>query len=75
MDIDGSNLTPLINNREGCYDLQFSSDGSRIVFVSSESIEDHVIDIYIMDVDGNNLTNLTDSPDTDDISPQFQPRP
>jgi len=49
-------------------DPQFSPDGKRIAFVVSESFLDKGKsnqDIYVMNVDGTNIRNLTNNPSAD----------
>ncbi|MCH7782330.1 PD40 domain-containing protein, partial [candidate division KSB1 bacterium] len=69
MDIDGSNLVQLTNGDYSNLDHAFSPDGSRIVFSSRRgdlpSVEFTELtgerNIYLMDSDGSNQTQLTDN--------------
>lgn len=74
MDADGSNPENLTQN-PGSWDVEpaVSLDGTRIAFNSDREgnpcqvgcgLWDTNADIWVMDVDGSNLVNLTDSPDT-----------
>lgn len=59
MDTGGSNQTNLTNDATSlCKDVHpaFSPDGSRIAFVSHD---DNDAEIYVMDADGSNRTNIT----------------
>ncbi|KYK37375.1 MAG: hypothetical protein AYK19_21645 [Theionarchaea archaeon DG-70-1] len=76
MDIDGSNVTkltsnPLIRYTENWGDSnpEWSPDGKKIVFSSYRYGND---DIYVMDADGSNLTNLTNNP-ARDMHPSWSP--
>ena len=62
------NLTNGIGNNMG---PDISQDGQKIVFNSEE---DDVWKIYLMDINGSNLINLSNN-QFYDHSPQFQPRP
>ena len=70
IDVDGSNQTRLTYHSTVVHDYypQFSPDGSKIVFVSHLSGNNH--EIYIMNIDGSNQTNLTNNIDKD-TSPSF----
>jgi len=68
MDIDGSNITNVTNNKDSEGNPQFLPNGEQIVFSSKN-------DIFIIDVDGSNLTNLTNTPNTSDHAPQCKPMP
>ncbi len=75
-DPDGSNQT-LISNGSGDFndiDPRWSNDSSKIIFSSDRSVvnEKHNFDIYIMDADGGNLTQLTTNSSRDD-KPVFAP--
>ena len=74
MDIDGSNQTRLTNNETYDRSLQISPNGSKIIFVSYESLfkESYRAEINIIDTDGTNEMRLTDAMG-DDIHPQFSP--
>lgn len=56
---DGSEVTQITNNQNcyngGCF---FSPDGSQIVFRSDRDIP-HMLQIYVIDIDGNNERQLT----------------
>ena len=52
-------------------DPTWSPDGSQIAFASDRNGE--FFDIYIMDADGTNVTNMTDSLRRDDVSPDWSP--
>ncbi|MBP5586541.1 MAG: PD40 domain-containing protein [Lentisphaeria bacterium] len=75
-DPDGSNQT-LISSGTGDFndiDPRWSNDSSKIIFASDRSVvkDKHNYDIYIMDADGGNLTQLTTNSSRDD-KPVFAP--
>src|SRR5215216_2074936 len=75
MDADGSNLRRLTPNRSDVYyaDPTWSPDGTELAFsglIASGSIP---TDIYTMDVDGSNITNITRSPRVDETDIDFSP--
>jgi Tol biopolymer transport system component len=77
MNLDGSNQTNLTNYTSDNYDSDFhdfnpvvSADGERICFVSFRNNGDK--DIFIMNIDGTEQTNLTNSSGSDD-TPIFTP--
>lgn len=59
MDIDGENQTKLTDNNKlsSAQRPRFSPDGNYIVFDSSDKTDN--MDIYIISIDGSNLTRLT----------------
>ncbi|MFC1978551.1 zf-HC2 domain-containing protein [Chloroflexota bacterium] len=68
MDADGSNLTRLTNNDYEDRMPRFSPDGSKIAFVSYRNPPDDPDiglkdngDIYVMDIDGSNVTRVTET--------------
>ena len=75
MDADGSNLrriTP-IRSDVSYSDPTWSPDGTELAFsglIASESIP---TDIYTMDVDGSNITNITNTPKVDETGIDFSP--
>lgn len=77
MNDDGSWRVRLLGHEEETVNIfpAWSPDGSKIVFVratpAEEGIED--LDIFVMDVDGGNVTQLTDTPDADEWVPTWSP--
>jgi Tol biopolymer transport system component len=69
MDADGSNQKRLTNNAVEEVYPAFSSDGSKIAFVSAR---DGNYEIYVMDTDGSNQKRLTNN-DAIDTLPAFSP--
>ena len=69
MNADGSNQTPLTNNTAVDSFAAWSPDGAKIVFYSGRDIQGPPIatnyEIYIMEADGSNQTNLTNTPGED----------
>ncbi len=71
--VDVTNPTRWIKltNTSGNKEPAFSPDGQYIVFTSTR---DQNPEIYLMPVNGANQTNLTKSPTTRDIEPDWQPK-
>lgn len=78
MNVDGSNadqLTVYADNDAyhgygGEMPPRWSPDGKRIMW---SSFRDDQWDIYVMDADGGNVTNLTNTPDIDETWPSWSP--
>jgi Tol biopolymer transport system component len=78
MDADGTNQTNLTNTpdtNEG--QPAWSPDGTKIAFTGPGELNEDgsggLGDIYVMDADGTNRTNLTDTPDFLDYRPSWAP--
>ncbi len=69
MNADGSNQKRLLIK---AYSLEWSRDSTQIVF-SSGSAKGFDSDIYVIDADSGNLTQLTDTRDYDESSPTWSP--
>ena len=53
---------------------QTASPGGRIVYVKQDTAPgEHLNDIWVMDADGTNQTNLTNTPDTNEGDPAWSP--
>ena len=78
MDADGGNQQRLTNNPGRDISPSWSPDGKRITFASDRDGHTGVIpgwpttEIYVIDVDGDNLQNLTNNPH-DDREPSWSP--
>jgi len=68
---DGSNLLKLTDSTYRSYDADWSPGGERIAFVYISDDDDR--EIYIMDIDGQNIQNLTNNPIGMDHTPVFSP--
>ena len=70
MDSDGTNQLRLTNNvNDTDRSPSFNFDGTKIVYKTDPAGND---EIYIMDIDGTNKTNLTNHTDND-VQPAFSP--
>ncbi len=67
---DGSELNHVITSNEHIIHLDWSPDGTKIIFKSSN--ENNQSDIYVVDTDGRNLTNLTNDTHHDQ-NPSWSP--
>ena len=78
MNADGGNLRNLTNNPKSDYAPSWSPDGKQIAFVSNRDGHVHAkrgwstSEIYVMDADGGNPQNLTNSP-FHDSRPSWSP--
>jgi len=64
---DGSGNMNLTDGSLDCRALAWYQDGARIIFSASE-VEGN-FDLYVINVDGSDLTNLTNSPDRNEGNP------
>ncbi|HEY4611747.1 MAG TPA: DPP IV N-terminal domain-containing protein, partial [Bacteroidota bacterium] len=69
MNVDGSNLRNLTNNKATDFWMSWSSDGSRLLFYSNREGNN---EIYMMNADGSHLVNLSRNP-SDDRLPAWSP--
>jgi TolB protein len=70
MQADGTGETPLTSDRANNNGPVWSPDGEQIAFSSGEFGKQ---DLYLINVDGTGLKNLTNSPDTGDKDPTWSP--
>ncbi len=70
---DGTVQAKLTDNQWRDFDPTWSPDGSKIAFGSNRDAYAHKKgeDIFVMDADGTNQVNLTQSPDSRDVDPQW----
>jgi dipeptidyl aminopeptidase/acylaminoacyl peptidase len=78
MDADGTNQTNLTNTpdiQEG--QPAWSPDGTKIAFTGPGGLNEDgsggLGDVYVMDADGTNRTNLTDTPNFLEVQPSWAP--
>jgi Tol biopolymer transport system component len=76
---DMSEQALLDSNGQETY-IDVSADHSKIVFHSTrdnlkdgDDGNDHLGDVYVMNADGSDVQNLTDTRDFDDLAPSFSP--
>ena len=70
MDADGANLRNLTNNNDANDESpSWSPDAKQIAFASGDKVarakDRFIFDIYVMDIDGGNLQQLTKDPESD----------
>lgn len=70
MNIDGSSNINLSDSSAEDYAPSWSPDGNRILFYSNRTGS---FDIYTMDSNGNNVKNLTNTPNFDEFAPSWSP--
>ena len=70
MNADGSGLTRLRNTVSGDRDPTFTPDGKKIAFTGNPISDD---EIFVMNLDGTDVVNLTNSRTTHDSQPTFSP--
>ena len=68
IDLDGSNFVILNDSLGNNEELTFSPDGEKIVFWSKDYLN---ADLYLMDIDGSNIQNLTNTLQIAETKPQF----
>ena len=84
MNSDGSNVQKVVSKMEEAIyygNLQWSPDGSKISFLSNRDGEFHeefgyayaAMDIFMMDADGSNLENLTNTKDSGESNLMLSP--
>jgi hypothetical protein len=77
MNDDGSWKFLLIENsaEAACLYPAWSADGTRIAFIKTSLLAGTIydLDISVMDVDGGNVTQLTDTPEGDEWVPTWSP--
>ena len=70
MNVDGSNQTNISNHGGDDQYPRWFPNGTRIVFSSNRTGD---YEIYVMNIDGTNLQNLTNTPGYDDTYPCWSP--
>lgn len=71
VDANGGNLVQLTTSTASDSEPAWSPDGTKIAFTSDRDGGD--TDIWVMNADGSNLTNLTPRSNASDESPSWQP--
>jgi TolB protein len=72
VDADGDNPRQLTQFPPMNWDPAFSPDGRRIVFASTAGRNDYA-DLYLVNLDGSGLQQVTDTPSSGERSPSFLP--
>jgi Tol biopolymer transport system component len=70
MNADGSNQVRITNDSSNDWAPSFSPDGTKIAFVTDRAGAPGP-GVYVMDADGSNQQDLSNSPDTTDFAPAF----
>jgi Tol biopolymer transport system component len=71
MNADGSNQTRLTTSAIGSYQPAWSPDGTKIAFRGYDAEAN--ADIYVVNLDGTGLTNLSNDPDDPSYTPSWSP--
>jgi Tol biopolymer transport system component len=71
MNADGSNQIRLTNSAIGSYQPAWSPDGTKIAFRGYDSQAN--ADIYVVNIDGTGLTNLSNDPNDPSYTPSWSP--
>ncbi|MFN2525035.1 MAG: hypothetical protein ABR505_02050 [Actinomycetota bacterium] len=69
---DGASLQQLTSGPEADFNGVFSPDGSRVAFARATPFA-RAADIYVMNIDGSGLVNLTNTPLDDEYAPDWAP--
>jgi Tol biopolymer transport system component len=73
MKIDGTNIIRLTNNQMEAQRGVFSPDGTKIAFQRRRAFaEDQILEIFVMNADGSNQTDITNSSSEDLGPPAWQ---
>jgi len=72
VNVDGTGLTRLTDNKEEERGPSWSPDGARIVYSCRKGTGAHPFEICVMNADGSQQTRLTDN-DVGDLTPTFSP--
>ena len=70
---DGSNATQLTANAGDDLRPSWSNTGARIVFASDRDATPGTYDLFVMNADGTNQVNITDTPTIDESYPAWSP--
>ncbi len=70
INIDGSNFVVLNDSLGNSRELTFRPDGEKMVLSSNDYYD---ADLYLMDIDGSNIQNLTNTTLIAETKPQFSP--
>jgi Tol biopolymer transport system component len=74
IDADGSNPVAVYTTSRGIWGPKFSPDGTLIVFSREQGNSfAKPDDLWVMNSDGSNVTQLTDTPRKDEFVPNWQP--
>ena len=76
MDADGTDERQITSGETYDFDPSFSPDGETIVFARQtydEVADTGTVDVFAVDVDSGQVTNLTNTLGTDEVSPVYSP--
>jgi Tol biopolymer transport system component len=68
---DGSEAQILTNDEAVDVSPTWAPDGEHILFASSRNNEDYILDMFVMDLDGGNITNITNTPEVAESDPDW----
>jgi len=71
MNADGTDQTRVTNSTENEHHPQWSPDGKRIIF--SRTLEDKTSDLFVINVDGSGISQLTSTAKVNEAYPDWSP--
>jgi Tol biopolymer transport system component len=71
MRVDGSEARLLSSNENIDITPAWAPDGEHVVFASDRDNEEYQYDLFVMDLDGQNVVNITNTPDVIEVDPSW----